>query len=162
VSLTTSSMTASVEFRLDDLTGAPTRALVARHLAGMRATSPPESVHALEIDQLRAPDVTFWSVWHEDAIVGCGALKRLDDRRGELKSMRVADPFLGRGIGKALLDHLIAEARTRGMNSLWLETGTGPAFDPALRLYERAGFVRCGPFEGYIDDPFSVFMTRTI
>jgi putative acetyltransferase len=149
-------------FRVDDLTGAATRALIARHLAGMHEHSPPESVHAYDIDKLREPDVTFWSAWIGDELVGCGALKVLDERRGELKSMRVADAYLGRGIGRAILDHLMAEARSRGMQSLWLETGSAPAFLPALRLYESAGFTRCGPFEGYIDDPFSVFMTRSI
>lgn len=151
-----------LKFRLDDLSGEATRALIVRHLAGMRANSPPESVHAFEIEKLRAPDVTFWSVWQGEEIAGCGAVKRLDARRGELKSMRVADAFLGRGVGRALLGHLIAEARSMGMVSLWLETGSTPAFVPALRLYERAGFVRCGPFDGYTDDPFSVFMTRAI
>ena len=150
------------KFRLDDLSGEPTRALIARHLAGMRANSPPESVHALEIDKLCGPDVTFWSVWVGQEIAGCGALKRLDARRGELKSMRVADAFLARGLGRALLEHLIGEARARGMESLWLETGSSAAFIPALRLYESAGFVRCGAFDGYTDDPFSVFMTRAI
>lgn len=149
-------------FREDDLTGAPTRALIARHLAGMRANSPACSVHAYDIDKLRAPDVTFWSVWVGDQIAGCGALKMLEARRGELKSMRVADPFLGRGIGRALLEFLLAEARRRGVESLWLETGSTAPFTPALRLYESAGFVRCGPFDGYVDDPFSVFMTRPI
>jgi putative acetyltransferase len=149
-------------FRADDLTGEPTRALIRRHLAGMRETSPPESIHALDVDGLRAADVTFWSAWLGDDIVGCGALKRLDDRRGELKSMRVADRFLGRGYGRAILEHLIAEARSRGMESLWIETGSTEPFAPALRLYESAGFVRCGPFGDYRDDPFSVFLTRTI
>jgi putative acetyltransferase len=149
-------------FREDDLTGAPTRALIGRHLAGMHASSPPESVHAYDIDKLRSPDVTFWSVWVGDEIAGCGALKVLDARRGELKSMRVADAFLRRGIGRAILEFLIAEARRRGFESLWLETGSTEAFAPALRLYESAGFVRCGAFDGYVDDPFSVFMTREI
>lgn len=152
----------TLTFRVDDLTGVATRALIARHLAGMHANSPPESVHAYDIDKLRAPDVTFWSVWIGHELAGCGALKVLDERRGELKSMRVADAYLGRGIGRAILDHLMAEARKRGMESLWLETGSAPAFLPALRLYESAGFTRCGPFEGYVEDPFSVFMTRTI
>jgi putative acetyltransferase len=155
-------MSLPLNFRLDDLSGEPTRALIARHLAGMRANSPPASVHALEIDKLRGPDVTFWSVWLEKEIAGCGALKRLDAQQGEIKSMRVADAFLGRGVGRALLEHLIGEARARGMERLWLETGSSAAFIPALRLYESAGFVRCGPFDGYTDDPFSVFMTRAI
>lgn len=151
-----------IRFCVDDLSGQPTRALIARHLAGMRSNSPPESVHALDVDRLRAPDVTFWSAWLGQEIAGCGALKRLDAERGELKSMRVADAFLGRGVGRALLDFLVAQARAMGMRSLWLETGSGPAFTPALRLYESAGFVRCGPFEGYVDDPFSVFLMRRL
>ncbi len=155
-------MSLPLRFTIDDLSGEPIRALIARHLSGMRSHSPPESVHAFDVDNLRQPDVTFWSVWVGDEIAGCGALKRLDAERGEIKSMRVADAFLGRGIGKAILEHLISEARARGMRSLWLETGSALAFIPALRLYERAGFSRCGPFDGYADDPFSVFMTRTV
>jgi putative acetyltransferase len=155
-------MTLQLTFRRDDLTGEPTRALIARHLTGMHASSPPESVHAFDIEKLRQPDVTYWSAWLGDEIAGCGALKRLDPARGEIKSMRVADAFLGRGVGRAMLDHLITEARSRGMRSLWLETGSTAAFVPALGLYESAGFVRCGPFDAYVDDPFSVFMTRAI
>ena len=155
-------VTLPLRFTVDDLTGEPTRALIARHLAGMRSHSPPESVHAFDVDKLRQPDVTFWTVWLDDEIVGCGALKRLDDERGEIKSMRVADAFLGRGIGRAILEHLIADARKHGMRCLWLETGSTAAFLPALRLYESAGFTRCGPFDGYAEDPFSVFMTRQI
>ena len=149
-------------FRLDDLSGAQTRALIARHLAGMHEHSPSESVHALDIDKLRAPDVTFWSAWVGEDLAGCGALKRLDDARGEIKSMRVAETFLGRGIGRAILLFITEEARARGMRSLWLETGSAEAFTPALRLYESAGFTRCGPFDGYVEDPFSIFMTREL
>jgi putative acetyltransferase len=152
----------SLTFRVDDLSGTPTRALIARHLAGMRAITPEKSVHALDVDRLRAPHVTFWSVWIGEEIAGCGALKVLDATRGELKSMRVADAFLGQGIGRAILEHLMAEARNRGLESLWLETGSSPPFTPALRLYESAGFIKCGPFEGYQEDPFSVFMTRRL
>jgi putative acetyltransferase len=149
-------------FRVDDLTGAPTRALIARHLAGMHEHSPPESVHALDVDKLRAPDVTFWSAWVGEDLAGCGALKRLDDARGEIKSMRVTDAFLGRGVGRQILSFIVEEARKRGMRSLWLETGSAEAFAPALRLYESAGFARCGPFDGYVEDPFSIFMTREL
>ncbi len=151
-----------LSFRLDDLEGEPTRALIAQHLAEMRANSPACSVHALDVEQLQEPDVTFWSAWSATEIVGCGALKRLDAQRGEIKSMRVADAFLGRGAGRAMLDHLIAEARARGMTSLWLETGSSAAFLPALRLYESRGFESCGPFDGYTADTFSVFMTRKL
>ena len=151
-----------MRFQLDDLSGGPSRALIARHLAGMHANSPPESVHAFDVDGLRQPGVTFRSAWVGEEIAGCGALKLLDSQRGELKSMRVADAFLGRGIGRAILEHLVAEARARGLRSLWLETGSAPAFVPALRLYESAGFRRCGPFGDYREDPFSVFMTREL
>ena len=148
-----------LRFQVDDLLGAKTRELIAHHLAGMHANSPPESVHAFDVDKLKEPDVTFWSAWLDEELVCCGALKHLQADQGELKSMRVADAFLGQGFGRAMLEHLIAEARTRGMRSLWLETGSAPAFMPALRLYESAGFVRCRPFARYVDDPFSVFMT---
>jgi putative acetyltransferase len=155
-------MSLAPTFRVDDLSGAATRALIARHLAGMHEHSPPESVHALDVDKLRSPDVTFWSAWVGEELAGCGALKQLDAERGEIKSMRVVDVFLGRGIGRALLEHLMQEAGRRGLRSLWLETGSAEAFTPALRLYESAGFVRCGPFNGYVEDPFSVFMTRSM
>lgn len=151
-----------LRIRPDDLSGEPTRRLIARHLAGMHASSPPGGVFALDVDALREPGVTFWSAWIGDEIAGCGALKRLDAERGEIKSMRVADEFLGRGVGRALLEHLVREARSCGMTSLWLETGTGAAFAPALRLYETAGFTRCGPFGAYTENGFSVFMTRAV
>ncbi len=151
-----------LKFRVDDLSGAAMRALIARHLAGMHALTPPESVHAFDLGKLRQPDVTCWSAWSGDELAGCGALKELDPERGEIKSMRVVDAFLGRGVGRAILEHIVGEARARGMRSLWLETGSAPAFVPAQRLYESAGFARCGPFDGYRDDPFSVFMTREL
>jgi putative acetyltransferase len=152
----------AIAFRIDDLSGAAIQALVARHLRGMHDSTPPESVHAFDLAQLRQPGLTFWSAWVGGEIVGMGALKRLDSERGEIKSMRVADAWLGRGVGRAMLDHIVGEARRMGLKSLWLETGSAPAFTPALRLYETAGFTRCGPFDGYADDPFSVFMTRAI
>ena len=152
----------SIVFRVDDLSGSPTRDLIVRHLRGMHEHSPADSVHALDIDRLRAPNVVFWSAWIGDDIAGCGALKRLDGNKGEIKSMRVADRFLGQGVGRGMLDHIVAEARKMGMHSLWLETGSGAAFIPATMLYESAGFTRCGPFGGYHADPFSVFMTRSL
>ena len=148
-----------LEFRLDDLSGEPTRNLIDRHLRGMYESSPAESVHAFSVDKLRHPNVTFWSVWISDEIAGCGALKRIDSERAEIKSMRVADKFLGRGIGRAILQHLLVEARRMGFSSVWLETGSTDTFIPALKLYESAGFVRCSAFGDYVDDPFSVFMT---
>jgi putative acetyltransferase len=146
-------------FRIDDLSGGPTRGLVAHHLAGMHASSPAESVFALDVDGLTSPAVTFWSGWRGDHLVAIGALKSLDDGEGELKSMRVADTHLGTGAGRAMLRHLIAEARTRGMRKLWLETGRTDDFHPALRLYASEGFTECGPFGDYPENPFSVFMT---
>ena len=151
-----------IALRVDDLSGEAIRALIARHLSGMHEHSPPESVHALDIEKLKDPAVTFWSAWIDGEIAGCGALKRLDGERGEIKSMRVADRFLGKGVGRAILEHIVAEAQKRGLQSLWLETGSAEAFRPALALYASAGFRRCGPFGDYTDDPFSVFMTRKL
>lgn len=151
-----------IVFRVDDLSGEPTQALVKRHLAGMYENSPACSVHAFDLDKLRQPGVTFWSGWAGDQIAAMGALKRLDATNGEIKSMRVADAFLGMGAGRAMLEHILAEARRAGMKALWLETGSTDAFVPALKLYESAGFAVCGPFGDYKLDPFSVFMTRTL
>ncbi|SFS17285.1 putative acetyltransferase [Microbacterium sp. cf046] len=151
-----------IEIRTDDLSGDAIRALIAFHLDGMHDTSPAESVHALDVDGLRHPSITFWSAWIDGELAGIGALKTIDAERGELKSMRVDDRFRGSGVGRAILRHIVAEARARGMTSLWLETGSPEEFVPAQRLYESEGFTLCGPFEGYTDDPYSVFMTRTL
>jgi putative acetyltransferase len=148
--------------RVDDLSGQAIRALIARHLGGMHEHSPAESVHALGIEALKDPAITLWSAWSGPEIAGCGALKTLDAKNGEIKSMRVADAFLGKGVGRAILDHIVAEAGRRGVETLWLETGSADAFRPALGLYASAGFRRCGPFGSYKDDPFSVFMTRRL
>lgn len=153
---------ANISILVDDLSSEATLQLIARHLDGMREYSPPESVHALDVEALRDPAVTFWSAWIDGELAGIGALKTLDDTRGELKSMRVDDRFRGAGVGRALLRHIIADARTRGMTSLWLETGTTPDFAPAQRLYESEGFTTCDPFDEYVHDAFSRFMTRTI
>lgn len=155
-------MQTTIDIRPDDLSGNATRRLVTLHLAGMHDTSPPESVHALDLDALRDASVSFWSAWIAGELAGIGALKAIDTERGELKSMRVDDRFLGAGVGRALLRHIMAAARERGMTSLWLETGSTPEFLPAQRLYESEGFVQCGPFDGYVLDPFSVFMTREL
>lgn len=149
-------------FRVDDLSGAATRALVAHHLTGMHASSPPESVFALDVDGLRDPAVTFWSGWSHDDLVVIGALKQLDATNGELKSMRVADTHLGTGAGRAVLRHITAEAAARGITTLWLETGTPDDFLAARRLYASEGFVECGAFGDYPENPFSVFMTKTL
>ena len=152
----------AIDFRVDDLSGAEVQALVARHLAGMHADSPPESVHAFDVSKLKQPGVTFWTAWVDGSLAAMGALKRLDTEKGEIKSMRVADAFLGKGIGRSTLEHIFGEARAMGLKSLWLETGSTPSFDPALKLYESVGFAFCGPFGDYKPDPFSRFMTREI
>ncbi|KJL43138.1 GNAT family N-acetyltransferase [Microbacterium trichothecenolyticum] len=155
-------MQRTIEIRTDDLSGEATRRLIALHLAGMHDNSPSESVHALDIEALRHPSLSVWTAWIDGELAGVGALKSLDAHRGEIKSMRADDRFRGTGVGRALLRHIVEEARRRGMSSLWLETGTTEDFVPAQRLYESEGFVFCGPFEDYALDPFSVFMTRAL
>ncbi|MFN3948770.1 GNAT family N-acetyltransferase [Microbacterium sp.] len=148
--------------RVDDLSGEPTRALVAAHLAGMLENTPAESVHALDADRLAAEGVTMWSAWVDDELAGIGACKDLDAERAELKSLRVVDAFLGQGIGRALVQHIVEDARERGIRSLWLETGSTEDFLPARRLYASEGFVECPPFPPYAADPHSTFMTREL
>ncbi len=138
------------------------RSLLAQHFAEMRAGSPPSACHVLPVDGLKDPAIRFFTLREDGALLGCGALKRLENGHGELKSMRTADAALGRGVGKALLDHLVATARTEGMTRLSLETGSTKQFAAALRLYEREGFTRCGPFGDYADTPFTRFFTREI
>jgi putative acetyltransferase len=128
----------------------------------LHALSPPESVHALDLDGLRRPGITFWTAWSGRELVGCGALKELDPAHGEIKSMRTARAQRRRGIGRAMLEHILAEARARRYGRVSLETGSQPPFAPARRLYEGFGFDYCGPFAGYVADPNSVFMTRTL
>lgn len=151
-----------IDIRVDDLSGEPTRLLVASHLSGMHDFSPADSVHALDVDALRHPSITVWSAWLDDELAGIGALKALDDSRGEIKSMRVDDRFRGTGVGRALLHRIVASARERAMTSLWLETGASGEFVAAQRLYQSEGFVRCGPFDRYRLDVHSVFMTRAL
>jgi putative acetyltransferase len=143
----------------DDLTGPEIRALLEEHLQSMYELSPPESVHALDLDRLRQPDISFWSAWDGPVLIGCGALKALDDRHGEIKSMRTPRALRRRGAGRALLAHIVAEGRARGYTRLSLETGAVPGFEAAQRLYESVGFEVCGPFGDYAEDPHSLFMT---
>jgi putative acetyltransferase len=147
---------------IDDLTGPEIAAFLEEHLADMRAVSPPESVHALDLEKLRRPDITFWTAWEADQLVGCCALRELAGTHGEVKSMRVARNQRGQGGGSALVAHLITAARSRGYTRLSLETGAMPFFAPAHRLYRRHGFAPCGPFGSYQSDPNSVFMTLAL
>jgi len=144
------------DIRRDDLIGADVQALVREHMAGMLSNSPLESVHALPLDALRKPEVTFWSVWYNGELCGCGALKELDNTHGEIKSMRTKVRFIRMGVGQAMLNRILAEARLRGYSRVSLETGSTEAFKPALALYERNGFQLCDPFADYKPDPFSV------
>jgi putative acetyltransferase len=148
-----------VEVRPGGLDTPQVAALLVAHVEDMRRYSPPESVHTLDLDRLRTPDLTFWSVWEGEEVLGCGALRELDRGHGELKSMRTAPEHRGRGVGSLVLKHLVATARSRGYARLSLETGSPDEFAPARRLYARRGFVECGPFGPYAADDFSVFMT---
>ena len=151
-----------MQIQIDDLSGPEIIALLEEHLAGMRSLSPPESIHALPLEGLRRPEVTFWSVWENRELLGCGALKELDPQHGEIKSMRTASRHLRKGVASAMLQFILAEARGRGYRRLSLETGAQPGFEPARQLYARAGFTFSGPFADYTDDPNSVFMTREL
>ncbi|ALC80318.1 MULTISPECIES: GNAT family N-acetyltransferase [Bacillus] len=151
-----------MDIKVDDLTGSKVAELVGEHLQGMTMHSPPESIHALNLDALRKPEITFWSAWEEDDLVGCGALKELDAEHGEIKSMRTSSLHLRKGVAKRLLQHIIEEAKRRGYRRLSLETGSMEAFEPAKRLYASFGFQYCKPFSDYIEDPNSVFMTKEL
>jgi putative acetyltransferase len=150
----------------DDLTGAEIRALLETHFAGMLANSLEDSCHFLDFGGLKAPGVTFWSIWDDNSnshsLAGCGALKQLDPSHGEVKSMRTHDNHLRQGAGAQMLAHIIGQARRLGLKRLSLETGSTPAFEPAIALYRRYGFKECPPFADYTPDPFSRFMTREI
>lgn len=151
-----------IVIRADDPSATPARELILAHLTEMAGFSPPESVHALGIQALSDPSVRFWSAFVDGELAGIGALKLLDEERGEIKSMRVADAFRGSGIGRRMLRHIVSEASALGLMSLWLETGSTPEFRPAQRLYLSEGFVPCEPFGDYTSDPFSLFFTRTL
>jgi putative acetyltransferase len=151
-----------MHIRRDDLTGPDIIQLLREHLQGVAQHSPPESIHALDLDDLRRPDITFWSVWSDGQLMGCGALKELDRRHGEIKSMRTSASHLRKGVAARLIQHILDEAGRRGYERVSLETGSMEGFAPARRLYARFGFVMCGPFTGYVEDPNSVFMTRAL
>lgn len=137
-------------------------ALLTAHRQSMSAYSPPESIHALTTSELADPSISLWCAWEGDALLGCAALKALDGTHGEIKSMRTADAHRRRGVANALLVRVMDEARARGYVRLSLETGSDEAFAPAQRLYQKHGFEFCGPFGSYVDDPYSVFMTKSL
>jgi len=147
-----------MRIEVEDPAGPDVCALLEEHLRNMHELSPPESVHAHDIARLKGPDITFWTVRDGSLLLGCGALKELDSIHGEVKSMRTPLALRRRGAGRAVLAHIVAEARARGYKRLSLETGSSEAFLPAQRLYESFGFSYCGPFGDYKPDPNSVFM----
>jgi len=148
-----------MRIELDDLSRQEVHALLREHLDNMYELSPLESVHALDLTKLRSPDITFWTVWDESLLLGCGALKELTPTHGEVKSMRTPRSLRRRGAGRAIMAHILTEARSRGYRRLGLETGSHQAFKPAQKLYESFGFTYCGPFADYTADPNSVFMS---
>lgn len=151
-----------MDIKRDDLTGQEIGALVMEHLHNMRQISPPESTHALDLEQLKGPEITFWSAWEGRELVGCGALKEIDGLHGEIKSMRTSSAHTRKGVARRMLQHIIEEAKRRGYRRLSLETGSMNAFEPARSLYASFGFHYCGPFADYIEDTNSVFMTKEL
>ena len=151
-----------MQIDVDDLSGPRIAAFLAEHVAEMRSITPLESKHALDLDGLRQPEITFWSMMDGDTVVGCGAIKRLGADHAELKSMRTAGSHKRSGIASRLLEHIIAEARRMGVRRLSLETGSAEFFAPARSLYEKFGFTYCEPFAAYRADLNSAFMTRTL
>lgn len=148
--------------KIDDLSHPAVQKLVTYHISGMREQSPPESIHALDVEKLRDPGVTFWSAWEGDQLAGIGALKLLDDKHGELKSMRTAPDFLRRGVAKLILRHILQAAHDRRLHRLSLETGTHDGFTACHQLYLKHGFIACEPFANYKPDPNSRFMTLNL
>ena len=148
--------------RTDDITHPAIIQLLQEHLQSMTLHSPPESIHALDLDALRQPEITFWSAWDEEELLGCAALKQIDPTHGEVKSMRTATAHLRKGVAAGLMQHLLDEAERRSYHRLSLETGSASAFAPAHQLYAHFGFVFCKPFGDYVEDPYSVFMTREL
>lgn len=148
----------AIEIRRDDLSGREIEELIRVHSQTMLSLSPAESCHFLPLDGLKAPTVTTWTLWEDGELVGCGAMQDQGDQTGEIKSMHTLEAQRGRGFGRAMLEHILAEARARGYWALYLETGSMAGFLPARRLYEAYGFTYCEPFGAYRPDPHSVFM----
>lgn len=155
-------MIQKIDIAVDDLSDGKVIQLLQLHLNEMFKHSPPESVHALDVEAMHAPGLTFWSASIADSIAACGALKQLDEHHAELKSMKASDAFVGKGVGRALLAHLLEQAKQRGYTRISLETGTMDAFLPARTLYESVGFKKCAPFGDYVNDQYSVCMALEI
>ena len=148
-----------MHIRPDDLSGPEIALLIGEHLRDMHVHTPPESIHALGLEKLRRPEITFWTAWDGDELLGCGALKHLDAGHGEIKSMRTAKAHLRKGVAAAMLRHILGEAKRRGYARVSLETGAMAVFEPARRLYASFGFQPCGPFADYGPDPNSRYFT---
>lgn len=147
---------------VDDLESQPIIQLLAEHMQDMHSSSPPESVHALDIEALKAPEITFWSAWEDDELLGCGALKELSSSAGEIKSMRTASAHHRKGVASNLVNTIIETSLERGYKQLYLETGSMEEFQAARLLYTRFGFSLCPPFGNYEEDPNSLFMMRQL
>ena len=152
----------NIEIKVDELSSAEIANFLEEHIREMKAVSPPESKHALDLDGLRKPEVTFWTVWYNRSLIGCGAIKELSADHAEIKSMRTDNFYRGKGVASRLLQHILNEAKLRGYHRISLETGSMPFFEPARNLYAKYGFENCAPFSTYKEDPNSVFMTKQL
>lgn len=151
-----------MDIRIDDLSGPEVKQILTEHLEDMFAASPPECVFALDLDGLKKPNITFWTVWEDSQLLGCGALKVLDDTHGEIKSMRTTSAARNKGVASTLLHHILDTAKQKGLNKINLETGSQDFFAPARKLYAKHEFTECGTFSDYKLDPYSVFMSRSL
>jgi putative acetyltransferase len=151
-----------MEIKIDNLSGSEIAEFLEEHIREMKSVSPPESKHALDLEGLRKPEITFWTAWEDDRLIGCGAIKELDAERAEIKSMRTTASYRGQGIASILLQHMLNEAKLRGYRCISLETGSMPFFEPARNLYTKYGFEYCAPFSTYREDPNSIFMTMKL
>lgn len=151
-----------MEIRVDDLTGPEIKQLLTEHLDDMYATSPAESVHALDLSELQQANITFWTIWEGNTLLGSGALKDLGNQEGEIKSMRTTQAARNRGVASHLLQFILDTAKQNKLTKVSLETGTQDFFAPARNLYSKHGFEECGPFADYQLDPHSVFMSKCL
>lgn len=151
-----------MEIKVDNLSGSEIAEFLEEHIREMKSVSPPESKHALDLEGLKKPEITFWTVWDDSCLIGCGAMKKLDADHAEIKSMRTTASCRGKGIASKLLQHILNEAKLRGYRRISLETGSMPFFEPARNLYAKYGFENCAPFSTYKEDPNSIFMTKKL